>query len=861
MRDDGHAALPGSGTLGRRFAGEGRIPASALPVLILGAALAVFTLVQLHEEQRLRRTPGFLGAAEAHAPIHVYAYAGALLVVLACVLTRRFLWVVPAAAGAAAAVVLALGAVGAHRAWSIALAALTLSSAWLVGRGLLRLRVLGGGLLLEAPALVPLTAGLGALGFAIWVLGRLELIYAWSTGIPVVVVGTLGLVPLCRAAWQRRGDARSVLGESRLRAAALAVLLIQLAWALIWASAPDNSYDALYAKAWLPEVWAQTHRIGPMVIHPILSLTGYAQIVAVPGHTLDGTDTGRFLQLLCGVLIVAAVWSWGDRFSRVGGPLAALAIAITPQVIWQSSTAYDDLVLSLVCVGLALAVLHCAALRLEQPLAVGAALGFLAGTCASFKYTLVALCGGMILGFVVLGIRDRSWWRRLAGAVAGAVALVAPGVVLRWYDTGNPVFPQYNEIFRSQYFPPVNATWGMPYWHASGLTAPFRALWDVAVAPGLMQEVLPAGAYGLLGLFLLSALAFGWRRRTVPAQPAVWIGLVIGTVAWWIVFRYLRYLLPALLVATLLAPPLLAPVRAFAERLLEGRLGVLACAGVALLFFPSTVAGFWNTPGDHVPVAAARGAVSGDEVRLSTVSGSQAARAFGQIAEPGALAVSDAFARTLLPSNRDLTPPWELNLRQSLLPGPQPTTAEQLRRVWSRLGVRWMIVHRTTTLDPSPWSPLMRPLVDTYGQPVWSDGGWQIFHLVPRVVPPRPVPTCDPTFSGASGCWSGTTPLDSTPGLVAAEGAQTQQQPACPGATYVADLTLTPKGGSATVGFTFDAANPVLGNTGPQVITASHEPAFGTAPPGVHHVTVSVAANGAAVVHSVRLGVERGTRC
>jgi hypothetical protein len=165
------------------------------------------------------------------------------------------------------------------------------------------------------------------------------------------------------------------------------------------------------------------------------------------------------------------------------------------------------------------------------------------------------------------------------------------------------------------------------------------------------------------------------------------------------------------------------------------------------------------------------------------------------------------------------------------------------------------------TLDSVPWNPLLRPLVDTYGQPVYADLGWNLFHLVPQVAPPRPVPVCDPTFSGAPGCWSGATALDSKPGLVSAEGRQVQQQPACPGATYVADLTMTPNAGAATVFFDFDGSNPRLGHTGGEAVVSSHEPAFGTAPPGARHVTVSVVADGAAVVHRIRLGVEPGTRC
>src|SRR4029077_15729421 len=52
------------------------------------------------------------------------------------------------------------------------------------------------------------------------------------------------------------------------------------------------------------------------------------------------------------------------------------------------------------------------------------------------------------------GFRDLS--RKVLGCAAGLTIFVAPWLILRWFETGNPIFPPYNDLFRNDKKHPVN---------------------------------------------------------------------------------------------------------------------------------------------------------------------------------------------------------------------------------------------------------------------------------------------------------------------------------------------------------------------------------------------------------------------
>jgi hypothetical protein len=786
-------------------------------------------------------------AGHARKVLAVNAIAAAITVLAAAVLPRRWrsLALVPGAL-AAAAMLGAAATVGGHL-WDYGSAALTLAAAWWIGRVVVRtVRARG----LQDVALVELVIGLGVEGLVVLALGRLGILEWWSVGALTVAIGTVGLWAAARAGWSQRSSLAGTLLDSRVGAACAGLLLLQLAWTTVWLSAPEIMYDALYAKAFLPQMWAHTGSIGPLLDHPVLNVTGLTQYVAVPGHTLGSADVGRDLQMLMWVTLVATIWWWGRR--SVVGPLAALAVGVVPQVVWQATTAFDDLVLTAGAVALTIAVLRTADLGEDDangpPLAVAFAIGMLAGACIWLKLNQLAVAVVLVAGWVVLSRPRRELLRRAAGVGLGGLVVAGPAFVIRWIDTGNPVFPSYNTIFKSPHYPLVNEEYNFPYWRSSGIWDAAKTPYEAVVHPWLMNDAMPGGAVGLLVAAVVIAVLVGWRHRGQRSVAIVWIALVVGLLAWWIQFRYLRYALPTAMVGVLLVVTLLRGWQ-------PGRVatvGLLAAAGVAsAAYLPSTVASFWNVPHRDLPFAAAFGRWDDNAYLRTVFPEKDTIDVYQRVAPPGSIALSEAHQRTFL-TDRDLSPIWEVS-RLLEVEGPLPTTGGEALRELRAMGIRWAVVGEN---DPAHQTGWVDAALRQHGEVVFSDRGWRLYQLVDRPERPRPRASCDVRLRGTRNCWSGT--LDATPGLTDGEspGGVSREIPVCPGETVAVQVSTAAGGQASQMWLDSDSGSAMSGHQTRTIAPDSTETAYDTAPRGAHTMTVRIGPGiDGATVTSARIGV------
>ena len=130
---------------------------------------------------------------------------------------------------------------------------------------------------------------------------------------------------------------------------------------------------------------------------------------------------------------------------------------------------------------------------------------------------------------------------------------------------GNPLFPYYNDIFRSPWADPVSfsATRFGPKSWLEWLGFPFVLLWKLEdfVSEPQFRDARPAL------LYVLAIVALVWRRPARIALDPRWRFLTIffvgSLVAWAVMYRIFRYLVPlellagafiALLVARLVPP-------------------------------------------------------------------------------------------------------------------------------------------------------------------------------------------------------------------------------------------------------------------------------------------------------------------
>ena len=446
--------------LGVRTAGRQAVERSSRAGLAASVLFLVLCLAGIVLQTKLSfdmvRDPEWLGARDTRWPIAVFTGVTAVTGGLALLVPRRLLWLAIVPGGLALVTVLAAVSVAGGEAWSLAFALLTLTAAWLIGRIVLSsspFRAEG----MHRRGLVPLGVGLGILGLVVLLLGRLGWIEWWTLALPTCALGVGGIFLVARRGRSLPRAALASLTESRLRAFAAGVLALQGSVALIYAAAPEIQFDALWYKAWLPDFWADSGQIDEQtfITHPYLGIAGLTQLVAVPGHAAGAPGVGRYLQLLSIVVVIAAVWRLGDRFGRTVGPIAALAIALTPIVLWEASTAYEDLFLGLVVLTAGAAVLHYADRRPVAPFAASIVVGFLAGTCITGKIHLAPLAVALGIAWTLISSRGTEALRRVGGVLVGGLVGAAPLLLYRWLELGNPVFPYYNNLFGSEHFPHV----------------------------------------------------------------------------------------------------------------------------------------------------------------------------------------------------------------------------------------------------------------------------------------------------------------------------------------------------------------------------------------------------------------------
>ena len=138
---------------------------------------------------------------------------------------------------------------------------------------------------------------------------------------------------------------------------------------------------------------------------------------------------------------------------------------------------------------------------------------------------------------------------QLRSIVAGAVCFGLAGVqpyLVAWLKTGNPVFPFFNAIFRSAYYPIKN--FDNPLFHQGlGLDTLYRTVFE-------SQQYLEAsiGAAGFTWLFMLPMAVFCILVK--KDHRLIFLG-VVGLFFCWAVFlnqSYLRYIMPVFGIAGIL---------------------------------------------------------------------------------------------------------------------------------------------------------------------------------------------------------------------------------------------------------------------------------------------------------------------
>lgn len=304
------------------------------------------------------------------------------------------------------------------------------------------------------------------------------------------------------------------------------------------------------------------------------------------GRQLLGSTQPRRLALLLAVAGICAPGFLSELGNTMGDNLSALPVLLSVYLVlrrWEMLPAWG----------------HGAALT---AIGAGVAMGFAAGLKLTNAIYAVALC----LALLTVPL---AWWQRLRLAfvfglgVLGGMALGGGWWMARmWQTFGNPVFPQFNSIFRSPLAPEngVIDVFFRPQGWLENLLWPFI----FTINTRRVSEIPLKLAVWPLLYASLAALAVVWLWRRVRAtQPAaavqppalaprsalLLVFVALGYLVWIRMFSIYRYLVPL---------ELLAPLAIWlAWQYVAPRMQRLAGWALALLVLTALPAANWGHAG------------------------------------------------------------------------------------------------------------------------------------------------------------------------------------------------------------------------------------------------------------------------
>ena len=386
----------------------------------------------------------------------------------------------------------------------------------------------------------------------------------------------------------------------RLRRWLVLALAIALAGAASIALRQDSSWDLQNYHYY--NAWAFVHRRFGLDWAPAQLQSFYSPFLDLPFYALVAADVPARLIAFLLAVPTGIAWYFSARVAfrmfeplpdsaRRAAVLSAIAIGVTaPMSVSLIGTTMNDwYTAAFVMAALWLVVRGPPA---EPSLRALAAAGALVGLGAGLKLTGSIYCVGLLAAVVATRASLRSIAAVVAGMGLGFTLTAGPWMALMVERYGNPLFPYYNDLFRSPWADPVtfSATRFGPSSLAEWLAFPFVLLWKLEgyVSEPEFRDARPA----LLYVLAIVSLAAWLRRGARPEPPTHWRFLgaffVASFLAWALMYRIFRYLVPLELLTGVF-------IARFVVRIVPARrVGWALAAAVALVIVTSKYPTWWR---------------------------------------------------------------------------------------------------------------------------------------------------------------------------------------------------------------------------------------------------------------------------
>ena len=397
--------------------------------------------------------------------------------------------------------------------------------------------------------LLPFIIGAGALGTLCGLAAR------WPVNYPGVYGVVLALPLLldrrrcvrwfhARRDWLCGGGVGASTGHRLLECAIGVVALVHFAVAFL----PELGFDALAMHLFIADRMRAAHRwtfdVDTYVwaVMPMLVDWVYAIVNMLGGETAARLVNVAFVFTLGGLLRELVLWAGG---SRDGARWAVLLFLITPLTFTESNALFIEAGWSVFVVAGTWSVLRALADAGEFTQLLPAA-GLMFGFALASKAVTLSLLPAL---FALIACLPRRWLSRPGAMALGKAALLgllAGGIpyAMAWLVTANPVFPFFNGIFKSPWYPPENFE-APPFERYLSWNTLYRVTFE---SGRYMESKAGVAGFQWLLLFVPAAVA------AVAAQASRWRTaalLVVGIGGVAAVFQqtaYLRYVFPCVVV-------------------------------------------------------------------------------------------------------------------------------------------------------------------------------------------------------------------------------------------------------------------------------------------------------------------------
>ncbi len=306
---------------------------------------------------------------------------------------------------------------------------------------------------------------------------------------------------------------------------------------------PETGHDALASHLFIPAHLAARHAWGfdvSLYAWAVMPMMG--DWLFALGYMLAGEAGSRlvnvcFVLATCCLVRELVLWAGG---SRVGAKWGALLLLTTPLAVLESSSLYIESVWAAFAVAGTLSLFRALQRDQQRPADIRAAAILLGGALAAKAITLAILPGLLIVflaRFRVWATKSSAWsFARALGlfALVGCVPYLTA-----WVLTKNPLFPYFNEIFRSKLWPLAN-------FQDSRWTKGFK--WDTLYQATFHTQTFLESWPGASGfqwlLLLMPAVVLVARKGKQRSLAILFVGAVSAVVTFHSI-AYLRYIFPA----------------------------------------------------------------------------------------------------------------------------------------------------------------------------------------------------------------------------------------------------------------------------------------------------------------------------